>query len=159
GDARYLPFRECSTDLVFSYSVLQHLSRDDVGMAVDQFRRVLKDGGSTFLQFPTVFGIRSLYHQLRRGFGKPTGFEVRYWTIPALRSLFSKSIGPPTLSVDCYFGIGLQQSDWELMTPTLKVVLTLSESLRSVSLFAPFMKYVADSVYVSASKSPALTRL
>ena len=153
GDARYLPFRPNSFDNVFSYSVLQHFSRQDTGLAVSDVGRVLKSGGTSLVQMPTAFGVRCIYHQARRQFGEARGFEVRYWTIPALRRLFESAVGRAEISVDCYFGIGLQKADSELMPIGPKLVLAASEMLRQLSRFAPFMKYVADSVYVKAIKS------
>jgi SAM-dependent methyltransferase len=155
GDARYLPFRTNSFDNVFSYSVLQHLSREDASLAVSQVGRVLKVHGKTLIQMPTRFGPRCIYHQARRGFREAQGFEVRYWSIPALARLFSASIGRAQISVDCYFAIGLQASDWHLMPTKLKGVLLCSEMLRKLSVFAPVLKYVADSVYVTAVKNAA----
>ena len=153
ADARYLPFRACSFDYVFSYSVLQHLSRGDVWLVAAGIGRTLERGGTSIVQMPTIFGVRCLYHQARRRFAEATGFDVRYWTIPALRRLFTRAIGPSAISVDCYFGIGLQPSDFALMTPGLKVVLATSEIVRGISRFVPPLKYVADSVYITAVKA------
>jgi SAM-dependent methyltransferase/uncharacterized protein YbaR (Trm112 family) len=136
ADARYLPFRTATFDYAFSYSVLQHMSRDDVRLAAAGIGRTLKPGGTSFVQMPTIFGVRCLYHQARRRFAEGTDFDVRYWTIPALTRLFSSAIGPATISVDCYFGIGLQRTDFALMTPLLKVILTTSEIVRSASRFS-----------------------
>jgi SAM-dependent methyltransferase/uncharacterized protein YbaR (Trm112 family) len=152
GDARYLPFPDDSFDHVFSYSVLQHLSREDVRLVLSGVGRTLAHGGTASIQMPTVFGVRCLYHQARRRFREGTGFDVRYWTIPALEALFSREIGPATTSVDCYFGIGLQRSDSALMPAPLKAILATSEWLRAASQFAPVLKYAADSVYVTAVK-------
>ena len=152
ADARYLPFRPNSFDNAFSYSVLQHFSRQDTGLAVSDIGRVLKPGGTSLIQMPTAFGVRCIYHQARRRFREGYGFEVRYWTIPALKRLFEGALGRAEISVDCYFGIGLQRADSELMPVGPKLVLAASETLRQLSRFAPFMKYVADSVYVRAVK-------
>ena len=73
---------------------------------------------------PTRLGLRCLYHQARRGFRDGRGFEVRYWSLPALRRLFG-TIGRSRVEVDCYFGIGLQRADAPLMTPRLKRVLAM----------------------------------
>ncbi|MBI4486768.1 MAG: methyltransferase domain-containing protein [Acidobacteria bacterium] len=153
GDARYLPFPAESFGAAFSYSVLQHLSETDAARAVSEIGRTLKRGGTSLVQMPTPFGLRCLYHQARRRFRRARGFEVRYWTIPRLEALFSRAIGPATTSVDCYFGIGLQRSDWPIMSPFRKVVLATSELFRGISRAIPALKYVADSVYVSAVKS------
>lgn len=155
GDARFLPFKRSTVDCVFSYSVLQHLSRGDVVLVVSEISRVLKEGAACYVQMPAKFGLRCIYHQLRRGFKDGTGFEVRYWSLPSLRELWSGQIGPTKFSVDCFFGIGLQFSDLRFMTPALKVVVAISEFLRLVSRFASPLIWAADSVYVSCVKSTA----
>ncbi len=153
GDARHLPFRANSFQYAFSYSVLQHLSRDDVRRVVSEVARTLRSGGTSLVQMPTVLGVRCLYHQATRRFREARGFEVRYWTIPSLRELFSRAIGPTRISADCYFAIGLQKSDRALMPPALKLVVAVSEWLRGASRIVPVLTYVADSVYVAAVKA------
>jgi len=152
GDARYLPVKTASVDQVFSYSVLQHFSREDASLTATEVGRVLKENGSSLVQMPTKFGIRCLYHQARRGFSDGSGFEVRYWTVPSLRQLFTNANGKPRFSVDCFFGIGLQYSDLRLMPFALKAVVIASEILRRLSKVFPPLVYVADSVYVASSK-------
>ena len=78
ADSRYLPFREQVFDQVFSYSVLQHLSKPNARNSLVEIRRALKVGGNALVQMPNVFGIRCLYHQARRGFREGRDFEVRY---------------------------------------------------------------------------------
>lgn len=153
GDARYLPFRTASVDQVFSYSVLQHFSREDANLTTAEIGRVLKADGSSLIQMPTKFGIRCLYHQARRGFKDGEGFEVRYWSPAALRRLFDMNIGKTTLSVDCYFGIGLQHSDLALMPVPLKGAVIASELLRRLSEVFPPLVNLADSVYVTSRKT------
>ena len=153
GDARFLPFKDSAIDRVFSYSVLQHFSRDDVALVISEVGRVLKDKGTAFIQMPTKFGLRCLYHQARRGFREGVGFEVRYWTLPSLAALFASKIGTTEFSVDCFFGIGLQFSDLHLMPPGLKMIVSASEGLRLAStVFTPLV-WAADSVYVSSVKT------
>ena len=94
ADGRFLPFPDGSFSRVFSYSVLQHLSKENVQIVLPEIRRVLKTGGEAMVQLPNVFGLRSLYHEIRRGFRETRDFEVRYWTIPELKSTFSRLIGP-----------------------------------------------------------------
>ena len=153
GDARFLPFKDSAIDRVFSYSVLQHFSRDDVALVISEVGRVLKDKGTAFIQMPTKFGLRCLYHQARRGFREGVGFEVRYWTLPSLAALFASKIGTTEFSVDCFFGIGLQFSDLHLMPPGLKMIVSASEGLQLAStVFTPLV-WAADSVYVSSVKT------
>jgi SAM-dependent methyltransferase len=156
GDARFLPFRQGCVDQVFSYSMLQHLDKADAGKVAGEIGRTLKPGGANLLQFPTRYGIRCLYHQARRKFREPAGFEVRYWTIPELRRCLGKAIGQSRFTVDCYFGIGLQYSDMKFMSPLLKCIVLCSEILRRLSLLITPLVYLADSVYVH-SRKPAST--
>ncbi len=151
GAARHLPFASGTFDFTYSYSVLQHFSRTDAGRATAEMARVLRPGGVAKVQMPSRAGLRCLYHQARRGFREATGFEVRYWSLPQLRELFS-SVGPARCDVDCFFGIGLQSSDAPLMTPALRLVLRLSETLKAASGFFRPLVWVADSVFVEAKK-------
>jgi SAM-dependent methyltransferase len=153
GDARFLPFKKRSIQTVFSYSVLQHLSQDSVGRVLEEVGRILTTDGHVLVQMPTKAGVRCLYHQMRRGFRSPEGFDVRYWSVPSLRRLFSSKIGPSQISIDCFFGIGLQYSDLNLMSPPVKAAVIMSEGLRHLGRFIPAIKYFADSVYVSSSNN------
>jgi hypothetical protein len=137
------------------------LSRTEAAQAVAEMGRVLKPGGTAKVQMPTRFGMRCLYHQARRAFREGAGFEVRYWTLPALRSLFTRCVGETGFAVDCYFGIGLQKSDQAWMTPKLKLIVRASERLKAASRYAPQLVWLADSVFavsVKASDPPASQR-
>jgi SAM-dependent methyltransferase/uncharacterized protein YbaR (Trm112 family) len=153
ADARYLPFPCESFERVFSYSVLQHFSRTDCQKAVQEIGRVLGNNGESMIQMPTAFGIRCLFHQIKRGFREARGFEVRYWTLNALEKLFTQAVGKSRFSVDCYFGIGLQASDAHLMPGKLRAVLRASELLRKLSAYVPLMRYFADSIYVNSNRT------
>ncbi len=151
ADARFLPFDNNSFNNIFSYSVLQHLDRDDVRMILSEIARILKTQGTSLVQMPNIFGLRCIYHQARRRFRKAIEFEVRYWDLPTLRKLFSERIGKTEISVDCYFGLGLQKSDSKFMSSTQNFILTSSELLKRISKFTPFIIYIADSVYVRST--------
>ena len=153
GDARHLPFRSEGFDVVYSYSVLQHLSRQDAASAVAEIGRVLHAGGVAKVQMPTRFGVRCLFHQARRGFREARGFEVRYWSLGALRRLFGERVGRSRVEADCYFGIGLQRADAALMTPRLKRVLSASEWLKAASQRVTPLTWIADSVFIEAARA------
>ncbi len=153
GDARHLPLRSASLDTAFSYSVLQHFSRPDAAAAVAEMGRVLHPQGTSFVQMPTKWGARCLYHQARRRFREPGGFDVRYYTLSELRALFGSRVGKTDVSVDCFLGIGLQPSDWKLMSLKGKAAIVVSEVLRWFSrVFSP-LRYVADSVYLTSQRT------
>jgi SAM-dependent methyltransferase len=145
ADARHLPLREGVADVVFSYSVIQHLSREDATEVIDDARRILKANGRLYVQMPNVLGLRCLFQWAKRGFTDGAGFEVRYWTPGQLTRAFGR-IGPVRLETDCFFGIGLQPADADLMPGSTRRLLKASERLRA----AGFPTTLADSVYVNA---------
>lgn len=153
GDARWLPFAESTFDRAYSYSVLQHLSKEDVRQGLGELRRVLKSGGVARIQMAAKHGLRSLQHQWRRGFREPTGFEVRYWPVSELRRTFAQLIGPTRIATDCYFGLGWQWSDYAYMRPRHKPVLIASEALKRLSDVLPPLRIVADSVFCVSTKA------
>lgn len=152
ADARFLPFSDDSFDCVFSYSVLQHLPKADVLTTLSEVRRVLKPGGYCLIQMPNKIGIRSLQHQFRRHFRQARGFEVRYWSPRELRASFTDAIGTSDLLVDCFFGLGLQPSDIDIMPSKYRAVIRMSEALRHISERLPALGRLADSLYVRAKK-------
>ncbi len=159
GDARFLPFADGFFDTAFSYSVIQHFSRDDARVSLTEAGRVLRPGGSCLVQMPNRFGLRCLYHQARRGFRPARNFEVRYWSLPELHRVFASTIGPTGFSVDCFFGIGLQETDMHLMSTSRRFLIHLSEFLRRLSTHLPGLTYLADSVYAESFKPAAATVL
>jgi len=153
ADGRYLPFSSQSISQVFSYSVLQHFSQQNVVKVLEEVTRVLKSQGKSLVQMPNFLGLRCLYHQTRRGFREPRDFEVRYWSIPLLKKTFGKIIGRTQISVDCFGGLGIQPSDRHLMSTKLKFMTDVSETLRKFSTWMPPLSYVSDSVYVQSVKA------
>jgi SAM-dependent methyltransferase len=152
ADARALPLAQASFDQVFSYSVIQHLSVSDAEAALDEMARVLKPGGQVLVQMAHKIGLRSLYHQARRRFREPNGFEVRYWSASDLRHAFARRFTGAGLRAHCYFGLGLELSDTAMMKPHMRTLIRLSESLRRMSDRIPALALAADSVYMSGTR-------
>jgi SAM-dependent methyltransferase/uncharacterized protein YbaR (Trm112 family) len=153
ADARYLPFAARSFDICFSYSVIQHFSKDNARAAIQEIGRVLQAGGQSLVQMPNRYGLRSFYHQARRGFAEGKDFDVRYWTPGELLATFNKAVGNSRLSVDGFFGLGIQPTDLPLMPLKRKTVIVASEFLRSLNKFVRPLLNVADSIYVHSVKS------
>lgn len=159
GDARFLPFRDDSFEVVFSYSVLQHMSRPDVGLCLNESSRVTVPNGSVVVQMPNRFGVRQVFNQLRRGLRRDTNpFRVRYSSPNELRSLFEASIGPTHLQIDGFFSLNPQRTDLDMMGPFNATVIRTSEALRGVSRAMPWLSSVADSLYVRATNFKAYQR-
>ena len=154
ADSRHLPFAAQVFDVVFSYSVLQHFSKDDVRATLREMARVLKPGGRSMIQMPNAYGIRSLYNQARRGFRRVGGFEVRYWTPAELKKTFERFLGPTSLPVDCFFGLGIQDSDEHLLPPRHRLVVRASRAARSLSQRFHPLRVLADSLYACSVRRP-----
>jgi SAM-dependent methyltransferase len=153
ADGRYLPFPDGTFDQGFSYSVLQHLSIEDVQLTLGELARVLRRGANCQVQMPNTFGIRCLYHQLRRGFRHARDFEVRYWTPKNLVSTFRKALGEVHLSVDGFFSLNPQISDVRFLPRKYRLLVRTSELLRKISIIFPPLHRAADSLYVSATRN------
>jgi len=150
ADGRYLPFCDGTFDQVFSYSVLQHLSKQDVCEVLADVRRVLHPGGRSLIQMASKFGARCFYHQARRGFRETSGFEVRYWSPRELESTFGRLIGPTKLSIDGFFSLDPQLSDLRFLPARYKAIIYASEMLRRAGAAFPALRLVADSLYVDS---------
>lgn len=155
ADGRYLPFRDNTFDVVFSFSVLQHFSKANVRVALRSIHRVLRRDGVSLVQMLNRVGVRSLYNQARLAFQTPDRFAVRYWTTRELYDTFASAIGPTELSVDGFFSANAQTSDLELLPPQYRLVVRSSEKLRALANRVPVIKHIADSVYLTSSANPA----
>ncbi len=153
ADGRALPFSNFTFDEVFSYSVLQHLSKENAGLVLSEVRAALKKGGHSLIQMPNGFGIRCLYHQIRRGFRQTRDFEVRYWTPWELRSVFEQRIGPSRFFVDGYFSLNPQISDLRFLPRRYRFIVRMSDALSKASTMVRPLQYVADSIYLSANRA------
>ena len=152
ADARRLPFPDKAFDVVFSYGVLQHFSKADVVVAVDEIARVLNPSGYSWVQMPNAFGARSLAQLARRGFGPGEGFEVRYWRPSELLRTFGR-IGPTSLSTDGFFTLNPQPSDLDLLPPRYRLLVRSSEALRGLTGAVPALTNLADSVVAQSRRA------
>lgn len=149
-----LPFPDASFDVVFSYSVFQHFSKQDALAAFDEIGRVLKPGGESLIQMANLYGAKSLWNQAReRRFREPrTLFDVRYWGPRELRDELERRVGPTRLSVDGFFTLNPQPTDLALLPARYRAVVHTSEALRRVSDVVKPLTYVADSVYARSRR-------
>jgi SAM-dependent methyltransferase/uncharacterized protein YbaR (Trm112 family) len=150
GDARFLPFADDTFPTVFSYGVLQHFSKENVGLTLDEVARVLRPGGRSLIQMPNKYGVRQYQQYRARGRTEGVDFEVRYWTPAELRKTFEGKIGRTEMTTDCFFGLGIQGSDVDLLPVRYQMVVYSSEFLRKLSRYVKPITKVADSVYLES---------
>lgn len=152
ADCRFLPFRAGTFSDVFSYSVVQHFSKVNAGLAVKEFSRVLQSGGECLLQMPNVLGVRSFYHFARRGFHPGRNFDVRYYTPWELRRLMATAFEAVEMSLDAFLGLGIQPDDRRFMPFLNRIVIDVSEVLRGMQRLLPPLLNLADSLYLHGRK-------
>lgn len=155
ADGRFLPFKDNTFDVAFSFSVLQHLSKENVRTALRSIRRVLKSDGVSLIQMLNRIGLRSLYNQARLSFHEPHPFAVRYWTTRELHDTFASALGPSRVSVDAFFSANSQVTDLKFLPPKYQMVVRSSEKLRALTNRVPALRHIADSVYITSSEDPA----
>jgi len=151
--AEALPFQAASIDLLFCYSVLQHLERATVRGFFREVARLLKPGGICLVQLPNTFGLYNILRQLKRGCreAKPGTFEMRYWG----RSEIQKTVDDAGLKnlcirADGFFSQNPQLSDLDLLSAGGKLIVLASEAGRKASTVLPIFTHVADSLWVEA---------
>lgn len=151
GDADRLPFKSKSIDLVFSYSVLQHLERSLVIRFFKEVCRVLKPGGLCFVQLPNKFGLYSMVQQAKRGFREARigSFEMRYWSIASIRRTIKKAgLRNRLIRADGFFTQNPQFSDLDLLSYHGKLVVLASKVGCEAAKLLPILTRLADSLWV-----------
>ena len=151
SDADHLPFRSQSVDLVFSYSVLQHLERSTVLRFLGEVSRVLKPGGMCLVQLPNRFGVVSILQQLKRGFreARMGTFEMRYWSRREIaQAVEGAGLSTPRIRADGFLSQNPQTSDTDLLPANGKLIVSISEAGRWAAEIVPLLTYFADSLWI-----------
>lgn len=155
GDLQALPFSDCSFDLVWSFSVIQHTAEKRLDNCLNEIFRILKPDGFTLLEFPNRNGFRN-----KRGPAKRNRFleddinswHVRYYSIEEYRGKFEKVFGNFNYDVHSFLGIGTLPEDLKYVTTRNKIGCLVSLAVTNTSRILPFLKRHADSIYVKATK-------
>lgn len=147
ADGRHLPFAAGSFDVVFSYSVFQHWSKDHVRAALDEIARVLRPGGQALVQLTSTTGVFGQWKRLGERHGWRNKTDIRYWTRRELLDAFA-IIGPSAIAADGFFTLNPRVNDLRFLPWRSRAVVVTSEVLRRIPGSARF----ADSVFVSATR-------
>ena len=156
ADSRSLPFAPRTFDCAYSYSVLQHFSKEDVFATLHSLVSVMKPGGIAKLHMLNRYGVRGLQVQVCRGFRNAVGFETRYWSPAELRKCFSEILGPSLLEVDGFFVQG-RYEDRQLFRAYHRLLVELSHGLTYLSHVIPALANVADNLFVVSTIITART--
>jgi ubiquinone/menaquinone biosynthesis C-methylase UbiE/uncharacterized protein YbaR (Trm112 family) len=153
GDVEHLPLRPASVEMLFSYSVLQHLDRGKVVGFFREAARVLKPRGMCLVQLPNASGLYNVLRQARRGFrdARSGTFEMRYWSQAQIReAIASAGLQNVRIRADGYFSQNPQLSDLDLFSLSGKLVVLASCAGREASRFLPILTRLADSFWVES---------
>jgi SAM-dependent methyltransferase len=154
SDGRNLPFPDGSFDVVFSYSVLQHFSKEDARACIREAARVTRPGGTVLIQLANLLGLRQLYNQARDLLRREQGiFRVRRWMPGEMLSTFRDLVGPPHLTADGFFSLNAQSTDLDLMDGLARTVVHTSDALKGAAARFPPLAFVADSVFIQATRA------
>ncbi|HYL98553.1 MAG TPA: class I SAM-dependent methyltransferase [Blastocatellia bacterium] len=151
-----LPFHDATVDLVFSYSVLQHVERDKVRRVLTESWRILKPGGAIMIQLPNTYGPFNVVQQMRRGFreARADSFEMRYWSPRQIHELLRDShFGEVKLRADGFFSQNPQISDLHLLSILSRLVVLTSYAMSKVANAVSPLRLTADSLWVISHKN------
>jgi SAM-dependent methyltransferase/uncharacterized protein YbaR (Trm112 family) len=152
-DARHMPFVKSSFNGVFSYSVLQHFSRENMLTIVSEASRVLAPNGSSCIQMPNRTGIRAVINRIQGKDPADEEFNVRYYSMTELRTAFSSRIGPTNFKVDCFLGLNVHYRDINLVPGWRKAVILFALVLKQLSNVIYPLQQLADSVLVISRRA------
>lgn len=146
GESASLPFGDASFDVVFSFSVLQHLTASNNERTFEEIRRVLRPGGLAMVQLANSRGAWNMFRSRRL-----QSVPMLYYS-PAEMLRLGATVGPSTLRPDAYFTLNGQRSDLPLLPVSARAVIVLSEALCGVARVLPIGRF-ADSVWVLARRA------
>lgn len=154
ADAGKPPFASESFDVVWSFSVLQHLHRKRVRACLGRCADLLKKGGLLAIELPTKFGVRNRF--IRRSQEKEeddwNSWVVRYYSGAEVGEILGAKFSKSKIRAHAFGGIGYLPVDLRFVSWKFKLVVLASEILRKLCLLCPPLVRWADSWYVYAEK-------
>lgn len=145
-----LPFPDSHFELVFSYSVLQHVSRERARACVGEIQRVLKPGGHCLIELPLYPGFTNWRHGGRDP-EDPDSWDVRYYRWDQVQETF-RNFSQLRIDTDCILGIGVRFEDIDLLPWKYKPIAVISEAFRLTSIVCRPLTRLSDSIFVLAQK-------
>ena len=154
ADAGKPPFAPESFDVIWSFSVLQHLHRSRAKACLERCAELLKKRGLLAIELPTKFGIRNRFirHDQEKKEDNYESWVVRYYTRGEVDKLMEERYANPRVEPHAFGGIGYLPVDLKFVPWKFRVVVLASETLRHLCKVLPFLTNWADSWYVFARR-------
>ena len=154
ADAGKPPFAPDSFDVIWSFSVLQHLHRKRAKACLERCAELLKKRGLLAIELPTKHGIRNRF--IRNSQEKEEdnwdSWVVRYYTRPEVEEVVGGNFQEAQIRPHAFGGIGYLPIDLKYVPWKFRLVVLVSETLRKICLPFPFLTRWADSWYVYARR-------
>ena len=124
ADAGKPPFAPESFDVIWSFSVLQHLHRSRAKDCLERCGGVLKKAGLLAIELPTKFGIRNRFirHNQEKEEDKHESWVVRYYTRRELDKLLEERYAHSRIEPHAFGGIGYLPVDLKFVPWKFRVV-------------------------------------
>lgn len=155
ADAGKPPFAPESFDVIWSFSVLQHLHRKRAKACLERCAEILKKGGLLAIELPTKFGIRNRF--IRQSQEKEENnwdsWVVRYYTRAEVDEVVGRKFTQPEIEPHAFGGIGYLPVDLKFVPWKFKLAVLASETLRQICCILPIFTRWADSWYIYARKT------
>lgn len=163
GDLEHIPFKQNLFDLVWSFSVIQHVHFDKMTSCLKHINRVLTQKGITFLEFPNKHGIRNFvtsrkWEKYRNDKVSGRPLSVRYYTTKQYRDIFTKEFGNFSFTNHSFIGIGILKEDLKYVSLKNKIPCAVSLAGSALTKVIPGLKYLSDSIYIKAVSNQAKTQ-
>jgi len=154
ADAGKPPFAPESFDVIWSFSVLQHLHRRRAKACLERCAELLKKEGLLAIELPTKFGIRNRFirYDQEKEEDKWDSWVVRYYTRQEVDEVVGSKFKNTRIRPHAFGGIGYLPVDLKYVPLKFRLVVLASETLRKMCLLFPFLTNWADSWYVFARK-------
>jgi len=154
ADAGKPPFAPESFEVIWSFSVLQHLHRKRARACLERCAELLKKGGLLAIELPTKFGIRNRFirHDQEKEEDNWDSWVVRYYTRQEVNEVVGAKFKETQIRPHAFGGIGYLPVDLKYVPWKFRLVVLGSETLRKMCLLFPFLTNWADSWYVFARR-------
>jgi ubiquinone/menaquinone biosynthesis C-methylase UbiE/uncharacterized protein YbaR (Trm112 family) len=155
ADLQQLPFQNDVFDLVWSFSVIQHTHYNRLTSCLQEIRRILKQQGYCFLEFPNRKGIRNYFGPASTPNNMDfESWDVRYYDPSEYKKIFENYFDNFSYSIHSALGIGILPGDLKYARGLKnKVVISASRLLTHIAGLIKPLKAYADSIYIKAAKN------
>ncbi len=156
ADLQEIPFKDNVFDLVWSFSVIQHVHKKRLVKGLHEINRVLEKDGYTKLEFPNLNGLRNRRGPVQQEQPYWDDFNhwcVRYYSLDEYRQLFMDAFKNFDYSIHSILGIGVLKDDLKYVSFKNRLKVGTVLAMTAVSKLIPGAANYADSLYLSSRKS------